>query len=118
MSHTDFLFFRMNSNLLEITESDRKRAADELNEDESSSEAKIESFREMIKSADWYNSVLEPRLDSKFLLRFLRVAKFNLDPALTRIENYFKIQKEWKEVFQDFSLNSIEEYFRNVLILV
>ena len=68
---------KMNSNLLKITESDRKRAADELNEDESSSETKIENLRQMIKSADWYNSILETRLDSKFLLRFLRVAKFD-----------------------------------------
>merc|ERR1712110_724588 len=94
-----------------LTESDKKRAADELNEDENSFD-KISNLRDMIKSADWYDSVLEPRLDDQYLMRYLRVAKFDLAVSLERLEKMFKIQKEWKEVFDDFSFSSIEDLFR------
>ena len=103
----------MNENLLIITESDKKRAADELNEDENSFD-KISNLRDMIKSADWYDSVLEPRLDDQYLMRYLRVAKFDLAVSLERLEKMFKIQKEWKEVFDDFSFSSIEDLFRKI----
>ena len=39
------------------------------------------------------------RLDDKFLIRYLRVAKYDVAKALDKIEKFFKLQQDWPEVF-------------------
>jgi len=47
-------------------------------------------------------------LDDGFLLRFLRVSKFDLDKAVDRLEKYFELQKEWPELYGDFTYKSVQ----------
>ena len=52
--------------------------------------------------------VCRDRLDDAFLVRFLRSSKFELDRALTRLENYFQLQIDWPENFGDFRFETIK----------
>ncbi|GIY00235.1 clavesin-2 [Caerostris darwini] len=46
----------------------------------------------------------EPNLDEDFLLRFLRVAKFNTSKAFTRLQDYHKVQDKCVDFFKNCSL--------------
>ena len=37
-------------------------------------------------------------------VRYLRVAKYDLDKAAERIEQYFSLQREWPELYSKFRL--------------
>ena len=38
-------------------------------------------------------------------VRYLRVAKYDLDKAAERIEQYFALQREWPELYSKFRLD-------------
>ena len=52
--------------------------------------------------------ICRERLDDAFLVRFLRSSKFDLERALTRLENYFQLQIDWPENFGDFRFETIK----------
>ena len=40
--------------------------------------------------------------DDAFLLRYLRVAKFDMKNAVERLERFFQLQRDWPELYGDF----------------
>ena len=48
------------------------------------------------------------KLISSLQLRFLRVSKFDNQIAMGRLESMFALQKEWHELFGEFTFDSIE----------
>ena len=60
-----------------------------------------------MKEAPWFSPIFESRLDDQYLLRFLRVSKYDQEAALKRLESMFALQKEWHELFGDFTFESI-----------
>lgn len=45
--------------------------------------------------------------DDKFLLKFLRAAKYRVDDAFQRIQKYFRARQRWPEVFSDLSPSTV-----------
>jgi len=82
---------------------DLEKAQRELNEDPKTRDKAIKSLLTKCKTSRKIPSVCWPRLDDGFLLRFLRVSKFDLDKAVDRLEKYFELQKEWPELYGYFS---------------
>ena len=80
------------TSICNLTESDRQKAISELNESDDL-ESRISSLRDKIKASDWFNPVLEERLDDQYLKRFLRVAKMDEDVAQERLRRMFALQK-------------------------
>ncbi|XP_039256805.2 alpha-tocopherol transfer protein-like [Styela clava] len=76
-----------------------KKAIDELNEPEDNTErlAAIDKLRARFQKENDGSELI--RSDDAFLLRFLRVRKFNEDRALTTLVNYHKHRTEWKELY-------------------
>jgi len=103
--------------IFEVTEADRARAKEELNEPDDPSDA-IGELRESVKAAAWFSPVFEPRLDDQYVLRFLRVSKFDQATALGRLESMFALQKEWHELFGEFTFASIEPLLKSGLAQV
>lgn len=100
-----------------LTESDRHKAMNELNESENV-ETNISSLKSKILEAEWFDTVFEERLDDQYLKRYLRVAKMDEEVALERLRRMFALQKEWHELFGDFTFKSIEGLLKNHLIQV
>ncbi|CAG5084633.1 Oidioi.mRNA.OKI2018_I69.PAR.g10697.t1.cds [Oikopleura dioica] len=82
-----------------LSAKDLEKAQRELNEDPKTRDQAIKSLRTKCKTSRKIPSVCWPRLDDGFLLRFLRVSKFDLDKAVDRLEKYFELQKEWPELY-------------------
>jgi hypothetical protein len=82
---------------------DLEKAQRELNEDPKTRDKAIKSLLTKCKTSRKIPSVCWPRLDDGFLLRFLRVSKFDLDKAVDRLEKYFELQKEWPELYGYFT---------------
>ena len=80
------------SSILDLTESDRQKAVSELNESDDL-KFRISSLRDQIKASDWFNPVIEERLDDQYLTRFLRVSKMEVNRAQERIRKTFALQK-------------------------
>ena len=80
------------SSICDLTESDTQKAISELNETDDL-ENRISSLRDKIKASDWFNAMLEERLDDQYLKRFLRVGKMDEDVAQERLRKMFALQK-------------------------
>ena len=78
--------------ICDLIESDRQKAISELNESDDL-ECQICSLRDKVKASEWFNPVLEERLDDQYLIRFLRVAKMDEDAAQERLRRMFALQK-------------------------
>ncbi|XP_039256804.2 alpha-tocopherol transfer protein-like [Styela clava] len=76
-----------------------KKAVAELNEPEDNDKrlAAIDKLRTRFEEED--NGLELIRSDDDFLLRFLRVKKFDEDRAMETLVNYHKQRNEWKELF-------------------
>ncbi|XP_049271925.1 uncharacterized protein LOC119394730 [Rhipicephalus sanguineus] len=61
---------------------------------------------------------LNARIDSDFLLRFLRVRKYNVDAAMQTIRNYYKIRTTCGPVFRDFLPTKISSAARALLTVM
>ena len=90
------------NSICNLTESDRQKAISELNESDDL-ESRISSLRDKIKASDWFNPVLEERLDDQYLKRFLRVAKMDEDAAQERLRRLFALQKGMEFRFPFFT---------------
>ncbi|KAL1476066.1 hypothetical protein MTO96_036796 [Rhipicephalus appendiculatus] len=61
---------------------------------------------------------LNARIDSDFLLRFLRVRKFNVDAALQTIRNYYNIRTACGPVFLDFLPTKVSSAARELFTVM
>lgn len=61
---------------------------------------------------------LHSRRDNEFLLRFLRVRKYNVDIALKKIKEYYKIRKECPSAFDDFVPSTTKLAARSMMMVL
>ncbi|XP_002399290.4 alpha-tocopherol transfer protein-like [Ixodes scapularis] len=80
-------------------------------------ERKIEALEEFNQLLD-DEPDLYSRRDDEFLLRFLRVAKYNVDAALKRLKEYYKMRKECPFVFENFLPSSAKLEARSVAMVL
>ncbi|GIY60503.1 clavesin-2 [Caerostris darwini] len=77
-----------------------QKVNEELNESEESKSRCLQQLREKLLDLKDF----EPNLDEEFLLRFLRVAKFNIVKAFARLQDYHKVQDKYIDFFKNCSL--------------
>lgn len=85
-----------------LSEETQKIAKDELREDEIIREQLLEQFRDWIKK---HPLIKNCRMDSIFLLRFLRTKKFSLPIAQKLLEKYLAIKQLYPLWFQNISID-------------
>ncbi|XP_075749196.1 alpha-tocopherol transfer protein-like [Rhipicephalus microplus] len=61
---------------------------------------------------------LDAPIDSDFLLRFLRVRKFNVDAALQTIRKYYRVRTECGSVFLDFLPSKVSPEARALITVM
>ncbi|XP_011705810.1 PREDICTED: alpha-tocopherol transfer protein-like, partial [Wasmannia auropunctata] len=81
--------------LQELTSEDKKYAAKNLNESDENRENAIAEIR------GWIKDELRIRIDNFFILRFLRVCKFNLEKTKIRMRNYYKQRSDLPEWYMN-----------------
>lgn len=62
-----------------------------------------------------HDGLVFERKDDKFLLRFLRARKFNIDKSLQLYINYYKYRQKHADLLVDFQPSSVEHVFRSRL---
>ncbi|KAG0419094.1 hypothetical protein HPB47_004386 [Ixodes persulcatus] len=80
-------------------------------------ERKIEALEEFNQLLD-EEPDLYSRRDDEFLLRFLRVAKYNVHAALKRLKEYYKMRKECPFVFENFLPSSAKLEARSMAMVL
>lgn len=79
----------------------KQLAKDELREDESMRTQALAQFREWIAK---HPHIKRCRTDAVFLLRFLRVKKFSLQPACEMLEKYLTIRQLYPQWFRSLDI--------------
>lgn len=79
----------------------KKIAKDELREDENIRTQALAQFREWIAK---HPHIKKCRTDAVFLLRFLRVKKFSLQPACEMLEKYLTIRQLYPQWFRNLDI--------------
>ncbi|KAI4504228.1 hypothetical protein M0802_000699 [Mischocyttarus mexicanus] len=88
-----------------LSEETKKIAKDELREDETIREQLLEQFRNWIKK---HPLIKNCRMDSIFLLRFLRTKKFSLPIAQSMLERYLSMRQLYPDWFENLSVDEPE----------
>ncbi|XP_011871609.1 PREDICTED: alpha-tocopherol transfer protein-like [Vollenhovia emeryi] len=81
----------------DLTSEDKRYAAAHLNETDETRESAIAEMRHWLKEND--NSLAQ--IDDFFILRFLRVCKFNLEKTRIRMQNYYKQKSRLPEWYMN-----------------
>ncbi|KAH6930564.1 hypothetical protein HPB50_014730 [Hyalomma asiaticum] len=61
---------------------------------------------------------LNPRKDAQFLLRFLRVRKFNVEAALRTVRHYYRVRHTSGPVFRDFLPSKVPPAARKLMMVM
>ena len=99
-----------------------EKARQELNEDPATRMDAIQELREKINA--WKPSKTEEKhvvlgqTDSKFLLRFLRARKFDVNKALQLYVNYHAFRQKHSDMLEDLNLKSIEHVLQTGVLKV
>lgn len=80
----------------QLPDLEKKRALDELREDDNIREQSLEKMREWINK---HPNIKKCRLDAPFLLRFLRTKKFSVPLACENLERYLTIRQLYPNWF-------------------
>lgn len=92
----------------------RKIVEEELGETESlRSEAVTKLGQALSEEAD-----LSPRLDTEFLLRYLRVRKYDLDAALKTVKNYYRKRADPSFCIEQFVPSSVEPLAKDLNVVL
>ncbi|KAI1300135.1 Alpha-tocopherol transfer protein-like [Halotydeus destructor] len=80
----------------------RVRAEQEFGEKDATRDRDIQAFKDILLNDPAMEAINVPK-DSEFLLKFLRGAKFDYEAAATLAKNYYTIQKNSPELFNNLS---------------
>ncbi|KAH7946141.1 hypothetical protein HPB49_020621 [Dermacentor silvarum] len=89
-------------------------AEDELGETPARRKKSLAKLLQLLSEEEDLNT----RKDAQFLLRFLRVRKYNVEAALRTLKNYYKIRKTSGPVFRDFLPFKVSPATRNVMMVM
>lgn len=94
--------------ICELDPATQQVAKDELREEESSVNQALDSFRMWIEQNQ---RILNCRMDSKFLIRFLRSKKYSLVQAQQALERYLLLRQTFGIAFNclDIQIPTMEE---------
>ncbi|XP_066263024.1 clavesin-2-like [Euwallacea similis] len=81
-----------------LPEEEKKKALEELREDDNIREQSLEQFREWINK---HPNIKKCRTDAPFLLRFLRTKKFSVPQSCEMLERYLTIRQLYPQWFRN-----------------
>ncbi|KAL1476069.1 hypothetical protein MTO96_036799 [Rhipicephalus appendiculatus] len=90
-------------------------AEDELGEIPARRKESLEKLLQLLSEEEEY---FHPRKDAAFLLRFLRVRKYNVEAALRSIRNYYRNRSTSGPVFRDLVPSSISPATRRIMMIM
>lgn len=102
---------KMTTNKLDLDAASRQFAEIELDETPAIKDNQIAAIQKWIHSHEW----LTCRTDSEFILRFLRVEKFNLDKAKERIEKFCIVRTSKIDGVPQWCQNQDNQEIRKIL---
>ena len=73
---------------------------------------KIDELRAKIIEAELSAAVVFTRKDDRFLLRFLRARKFNIERALKLYLNYYKYRHKYAHLLGELTVDSVEHVLK------
>uniref|UniRef100_A0A1B0CFN1 CRAL/TRIO N-terminal domain-containing protein n=1 Tax=Lutzomyia longipalpis TaxID=7200 RepID=A0A1B0CFN1_LUTLO len=85
-----------------LREDFKKKAFEELREDDKIRTQALAQFREWIEK---HPKIKRCRMDTNFLLRFLRTKKFSVPDAVELLKNYLTMRKLFPQFFDGLSLD-------------
>ncbi|KAL1512925.1 hypothetical protein ABEB36_002426 [Hypothenemus hampei] len=88
-----------------LTEQEKKKALDELREDDNIREQSLQQVRDWISK---HPNIKRCRTDAPFLLRFLRTKKFSVPQACEMLERYLTIRQLYPQWFRNLDCNDKE----------
>ncbi|XP_070539743.1 alpha-tocopherol transfer protein-like [Ptychodera flava] len=90
-----------------MSEATLEKAKREVNEDPGTRQQKLNELRDLFKTRPDINF----RLDDAFLLRFLRNKKFDVDRAFKMLIHYYKVRKDFPDMFDNYVPSSVKKIF-------
>ncbi|XP_071042082.1 retinaldehyde-binding protein 1 [Parasteatoda tepidariorum] len=78
-----------------VTEEDKRKAEEELNETDESRTVALALFKEFISDQTDFNA----RTDENYLLRFLRVRKFDVQKSFKALDEHYKFRAKYSDCF-------------------
>ncbi|XP_002735756.1 alpha-tocopherol transfer protein-like [Saccoglossus kowalevskii] len=107
MSSNDDYVCTLSSDLLE-------KAKRELNENPATRQQKLADLRSMFTE----RPDIKFRLDDSFLIRFLRVRKFDVRRAFKTLVHYYEVRSQYKDIFSDFTPSTVLEILEDQVHLL
>ncbi|CAN7936959.1 unnamed protein product, partial [Ixodes hexagonus] len=92
----------------------RRIAEEELGETDAAREEALAQLAKLLAE----EPDLNPRTDEDFLLRFIRVRKYNIEAALKTIKNYYKIRAACPSIFDDFLPSRVSPAARSLFMVL
>lgn len=89
-------------------------AEDELGETPARRKESLAKLLQLLSEEEDLNS----RKDAQFLLRFLRVRKYDVEAALRTVKNYYKIRNTSGPVFHDFLPSKVSLATRKLMMIM
>ncbi|KAL3224608.1 hypothetical protein MRX96_026407 [Rhipicephalus microplus] len=89
-------------------------AEDELGETPARRKESLAKLLQLLSEEEDLNS----RKDAQFLLRFLRVRKYDVEAALRTVKNYYKIRNTSGPVFRDFLPSKVSPATRKLMMIM
>lgn len=89
-------------------------AEDELGETPAMRQEAVEKLKQLLSA----EADLKANDDVKFLLRFLRVRKYNVDLALQTIRNYYRNRASCVSIYREFLPSKAPQHVRDLLMVL
>ena len=99
-----------------LSKIDAEKAEFELNECAVSREQKLTALWDLCQASETIPPEMKKQITFSFLIRFLRVEKFDIKRALHRVERYFELQRDWPELYDNFTIDTIQYIYENGII--
>ncbi|KAM7313833.1 alpha-tocopherol transfer protein-like [Ixodes scapularis] len=93
----------------------RRIAEEELGETDTAREKAVAHLRELLAAEE---PELRPRTDENFLLRFIRVRKYDVEAALNTIKNYYRNRAACPSIYDDFLPSKVSPVARSLFMVL
>jgi len=90
-----------------------KKELFEVPEKRAEAVAELRAKIDALEGSPEFEGVIFSRKDGKFLLRFLRAKKFDMERALKLYCNYYKYRHKYSHMFHDFHPQAVEHVLRS-----
>ncbi|XP_077989739.1 alpha-tocopherol transfer protein-like [Glandiceps talaboti] len=101
----------ISSYVCSLTEKTKKKAKDELGEDETTRNKSLVALQQKFND----RPDIKFRSDPTFLLRFLRAKKFDVDRAFKTMVKYYEVRQDYRDIYDNFVPSSAMQVWNDGL---